>query len=362
MNEKNRITILDGFRVIAILMVLIYHYYDRFINDKYQYEHDVKNFFAFGRFGVEFFFIISGFVITLTLTRCENILVFLKKRLLRLMPGMIVCSSLTFMIFNFYDFEELFPQSKDILNLIVSNTFISPKLINLIFSTNINFTDGAYWSLWVELTFYMIISVLYFFDKSKLLKNYTIVTFCSILIYFIFNSNIGKQISLVLINEETYLFAQKIVEIFNFMSFSMWFLLGIILYKLYLIKSYLYLLFFSLVFLLQTILMGISIEKISFMLFIYSLLLLFIYKPNIISILGNKFFSKLGVVSYSVYLIHQHIGVFIINKFSYLFGSYNWIIGVLLIIIFFSFGLLSYKFLEIPISRSLKKIINLNGN
>jgi peptidoglycan/LPS O-acetylase OafA/YrhL len=355
--DNKRISILDGFRVIAILIVMLYHYYARFNPEKYSYSFPTATLFNFGRLGVEFFFIISGFVITLTLTRCSSFIEFIKKRFSRLIPGMLVCSIATFTVLRIIDVNFLFPESHSFFNWLISNSFISPKLVNLFFSSNVDYVDGAYWSLWVEISFYIIVSVLYFWNKAKLLRNYSIVVFASLALYYLFITSVGKALITKFVSEEVYLFLHDLVVIFSFLRFSAWFLLGIILYRLYFTKSKKYLYFFTRTFLIQLIMMGISAESILFAVSVYSLLLLFVFKPKYISFLGNPFFARLGLVSYSIYLIHQHVGVVLISLFSPYFSTFNCFIGLLCILLSSLFALYSYQYLEQPLSKALKKLL-----
>lgn len=354
--DNKRITIIDGFRVIAILVVLLYHYFLRYDGDKYEYKFNTEV-FNFGRFGLHFLFIISGFVIILTLKRCSGFVEFIKKRFLRLIPGMLVCSVVTYLIFINFDKSNLFAHSHSFLNLLFSNTFMSPELFNIVFSTDLQYIAGAYWSLWVEVCFYFVVSFLYFMNKAKFIRNYTLFTIFSLAAHYVFISSKLQNLVMPIIGEEIYLNVRTFVKIFNFMGLSGWFLLGIILYELYLSKSRKYLLFFTVVFLLQFVLMPLTLETSLFMCSIFSLLILFIYKPQTIQFLGNKFLSRLALVSYSVYLIHENIGVLIINKSSLYFGNYNWMIPLFLIAFFFLFAILSYKYLETPLNKILKKII-----
>lgn len=96
MNTTSRIQVLDGLRVIAILMVMLYHFYPRFEGYAYSYSFEIPEIFNHGKLGVPLFFVISGFVITLTLNHSYNFVDFMKKRLIRLMPGMLLCSTTTF--------------------------------------------------------------------------------------------------------------------------------------------------------------------------------------------------------------------------------------------------------------------------
>lgn len=73
---KNRIQILDGFRAISILSVLLFHFFSRWTpplssESFYPYGSKYFSWFQYGGVGVEFFFMISGFVIYFTLeNRC----------------------------------------------------------------------------------------------------------------------------------------------------------------------------------------------------------------------------------------------------------------------------------------------------
>ena len=55
-----------------------------------------------------------------------------------------------------------------------------------------------------------------------------------------------------------------------------------------------------------------------------------------------------------MYLIHQNVGILAIHNLSSHFGGFNWIIGLIMIVITFTFGVLSYKYLESPIGVKIK--------
>jgi peptidoglycan/LPS O-acetylase OafA/YrhL len=79
--SQKRILVLDVFRALAALLVLLSHL-------------DTVH-FHFGKWGVEFFFTISGFVIFKTLENSKNSTEFLVKRFFRLYPTYWVCLILT---------------------------------------------------------------------------------------------------------------------------------------------------------------------------------------------------------------------------------------------------------------------------
>jgi len=354
--KQQRVEVLDGLRVVAILMVMIYHFYCRFSGTHYSYSFQRPEIFNYGYLGVELFFIISGFVITLTLAKCKNFLFFIKKRFIRLIPGMIVCSILTFLYINAFDSYNLFGSSKSIFNLFVSNTFLSPDLINAISGSNFKYIDGAYWSLWVEIQFYILAGILFFYSPAKFLRNFTILAFVAILSLTAISSNsIAVPLSKVL-GESGFISVRNFAHIFSFCEYSLWFLLGILVHKLYFgIKEVKYLLQFLGVFLFQMILLK-NPYAIIFAVFVLSIFLIFIYRQHWLDFLANNLFRKLGVASYSVYLIHQYIGVLTINKLSGIFGELNWMIPILLIFSFCAFGIVSYKYFENPFGKWLNKI------
>ncbi|HEY6143542.1 MAG TPA: acyltransferase [Flavobacterium sp.] len=354
---NNRISILDGLRVIAILMVMLYHYYYRFLDSHYEYSFKIPEIFKFGYLGVELFFIISGFVITLTLEKCSSFSEFLKKRLIRLMPAMIICSCITFLFVTAFDENNLFQKSKSISNLLLSNTFISPTLINELFSFKLDYIDGAYWSLWAEIAFYLLAGILYFISSKNFLKNFSILVFIGVISFFVFISQRGFEILTPHIGTNFYLFFRKLFKIFTFFEYGLWFLIGMVLKHLYFNKENKFLfIYLSILFFIQTILIF-NFYTCCFSFITYLILMLFIYKPNMVSFLGDKTIGKVGIASYSVYLIHENVGVFIIHKLSSLFGGINWLIPLLLLVLFSLFGLFSYKYLESPIAVKLKKIM-----
>ena len=97
MSVKNlRIKHIDGLRGIAILVVVFFHAYSRWTNlIESQKESFLESFFQYGFYGVHLFFIISGFVIIMSLERSEKFFNFLYKRWLRIFPAMLAVSLLS---------------------------------------------------------------------------------------------------------------------------------------------------------------------------------------------------------------------------------------------------------------------------
>ncbi|HXP49743.1 MAG TPA: acyltransferase family protein, partial [Bacteroidia bacterium] len=85
MIKENRIDILDSFRFIAVVSVMLFHYYARwtppgYYANYYPYGNAGASYFQYGLLGVNFFFIISGFVILYTLEKSASYSGFLLKR------------------------------------------------------------------------------------------------------------------------------------------------------------------------------------------------------------------------------------------------------------------------------------------
>lgn len=82
--SKSRIDILDSYRSLAIIAVLLFHFFSRNTTpynkiNLYTYNNQY-NYFGYGYLGVEFFFIISDFVIFFILEHINAFTSFLENR------------------------------------------------------------------------------------------------------------------------------------------------------------------------------------------------------------------------------------------------------------------------------------------
>lgn len=310
----------------------------------------------YGNLGVQLFFIISGFVITLTLTKSKTFLEFMKKRFLRLIPGMMICATVTYLVFLLFDSYDLNPDSKDFYNLLLSYTFISPLLINSVLNTDLQYIDGAYWSLWVELQFYVLAGLTYFLSPKNFLRNYSIVSLLGLAAQVLFDL-LNESSVAGIVGNRMYSHVHNLLNVFPLFANNLWFLSGVVIYKMYYgkkdVKQLAFLLF---IFLIQLVLLKDNYARLIGA-GIISLFLLFLYNQSMIRFLANDMLSKIGVASYSIYLIHQFIGFLVVNRLTPYFGDFNWIIGIVLIIAFTIFGLLSYKYLEKPFGDVLRKMM-----
>ncbi len=134
--EKLRFSILDPARLLAAFAVLFYHY-SIYIDSS----NPLFPILDFGYLGVNFFFILSGFVITAS-AQNRSAFEFIKARALRLYPAFIICLLIT-LILNFAIKDLSYPIHQILANAIILNDYL--KIENI---------DGVYWTLQAELKFY----------------------------------------------------------------------------------------------------------------------------------------------------------------------------------------------------------------
>ncbi|NUP05118.1 MAG: acyltransferase [Polyangiaceae bacterium] len=148
--ERLRLVELDSLRGIAALAVVLFHwtsYYDT----KYGHTAEMPLRFPWGTYGVHLFFIISGFVITMTLERSRTPASFLRARFYRLYPtfwaGVVVGTLAA--LWNRRDMLQP-------LWVVAANFTMIPGFLD------VPRVDGVYWTLELELVFYVGMALLVF--------------------------------------------------------------------------------------------------------------------------------------------------------------------------------------------------------
>lgn len=166
---KQHFEILDGLRGVAAVVVVIYHFMEIAITD---YN---KNFLSHGFLAVDFFFCLSGFVIAYAYdTRAAHIglMQFLKLRLIRLHPLVLIGSVLgllTFLFDPFSDFYSIYGFVKTAL-LFLSSAFLIPYPVMPERYTNLFNLNAPAWSLfWEYIANIFYILILYKINKKVLI-------------------------------------------------------------------------------------------------------------------------------------------------------------------------------------------------
>ncbi len=186
-------------RLIAALQVLILHHFGFFFNniDAETIKWVERLIWNFP--GVNVFFIVSGYLILQSLERNQP-LAFLKKRLKRIYPALLVCFLLTVALLIFLNsltFQELL--SKDFAQWTAAQLtifqFYNPEIVR---DFGISPPNGALWTISVELQFYIFIALLWYLslrDKSKKQQNLTLLLWfvLSALYNYLFNRYLSPE-------------------------------------------------------------------------------------------------------------------------------------------------------------------------
>lgn len=184
---SHRLTALDGLRGVAILLVMGFHYFYHlesvyYKSTLYPYGETFSDIviFKYGYMGVELFFIISGFVIAMTLESSKSLFDFVIRRFVRIWPALIVSAIITFFLLNWSDSPFALTRRQFWPNFLPSLTLTPTALWSGLFP-KVDFVTGVYWSLVVEMRFYMIAVILFWlFARQNLARNLVIFT---VLIY-----------------------------------------------------------------------------------------------------------------------------------------------------------------------------------
>ncbi|WP_432221907.1 acyltransferase family protein [Flavobacterium sp. TMP13] len=154
---------IDLFRFIAALMVVFFHYtytgkmegFTPAISfDKLR---EVSRYFYMG---INFFFIISGFVILMSI-QDGSLKKFATSRFLRLFPAYWTAMIITYIMIIFWGGEKF---SVTWLQFLANTTMLNNSI-------GIAPIDSAYWTLFIELKFYLTIGILMLFSKLKYLEH-----------------------------------------------------------------------------------------------------------------------------------------------------------------------------------------------
>ncbi|MET0808812.1 MAG: acyltransferase [Pseudoxanthomonas sp.] len=150
--RSTRVNEIDLLRFLAALVVVFFHYAFRghAADDRSVMAYPLLAPVAkYGYLGVELFFLISGFVILMTASR-GSFRSFAISMFVRLDPAFWACCTLTFLVILVLGgdrYSATFGQY--LVNMTMLNGFLHVPSI-----------DGVYWSLFIELQFYAMVSVL----------------------------------------------------------------------------------------------------------------------------------------------------------------------------------------------------------
>lgn len=357
----NKIKILDGVRGLSILMVLFSHL--TILSPNNWFSKLLLSFSYLGRFGVNLFFILSGFLITLVLLKTKQSKSYFKnfyiRRILRILPVYYLFLFLGYFIFPYFANEY---NQANSLNAIKKDyiwymTFLSNILYTIKNQTSNISSFDITWSLCIEEHFYLIYPIIVKGLKLSTLKRFCISIIIGSFLLRSFLLNIGfSPLQIIMLTPcqidsialgsivGIYYYENKLNSvngIFNLSCFILSTSLIMLLIKFNLLKR-------------DSIVMnsfGYSLINFSLTTFLIMLLLLredgFLQK-----IMTSKLLTRNGQYSFFIYLFHYPISTLIRELLNYNKDSQILIIDQVyfytlnyLILIFL--GYLSYNYFEL---------------
>jgi len=291
----------------------------------------------FGYIGVDIFFVISGFVMALTSVKKiqspQSSWLFIKKRFLRIYLG----------------YWPIFIITLVYLSAIDSDLLMNKKLLQSFFLINANMFDlliAPAWSLTYELYFYAIVAFLIISKKIK-----PLIIFGLIISFIIFKTFIVE------------LGANRVIDFF-FSTLLLEFISGYLLFYFLDTLSKTFYLWLALILATLALAFGVYfnigygfIRVLTFGVFAFSLVWLFVILEKNKIFIVKGLFKKIGNSSYTLYLSHtillyafykSGLRAYFVNQDMSLFGFIFVLIFILLISYVF------YRLVELPLYRLMR--------
>lgn len=333
----HRLKNLDALRALAVLLVMAQHL---IIPVQEYVVGSVKQilWIPSGVPGVNLFFIISGFCIALTAERSTTVRHFWVKRLGRILPAYWAAVILTFTVMWFFPLPGWNLTPVDLIaNLLLLNmTKVFPHV------------DSVYWSLAVELKFYLLFGILLWYSRKDLLKNFALLTALASAVYLIADGLTFRPLMLIANN----------ILIATSMPY---FLVGIALYEYHqrrLSRRVTAVVVFTSIALATTL-----VPQPTFILTITPFILaaLVAVALKFPHIKMPKEVLLIGLISYPLYLVHQWLGIKLMLTLSpYL---WNWLLPLIaipaMLILAYAFALTVEHRPRPYLEKTLRKLLRL---
>lgn len=344
--EKRRIASIDGLRAIAILAVVAFHYCCRWappLNSENLYPYGTALAglpgVRFGGCGVQLFFVISGFVIAMTLEHCRTPREFVVRRYARLAPAMLLFSVITLLAMHLIPHAP-FPERW--VWFVSSITFIDPVVLNRIVPAGgFSSIDGVYWSLYVEVQFYALACLVYFRARNhfRVIMGLLSAIACGFLIVRIpLASPLSNNLLIPL--------------------FLPWFVMGIGFHALALRAEWpagaLLISLGTLELLAQDAVGVRDAVPIGVVVLVPILFAAAIWFRPLVSVLAWKPMVMIGAASYGLYLVHENVGIAILHSLPSLNAVGGALAAVAVAAGCAAVAVASFRWIETPVSRAIR--------
>lgn len=337
---KDRINEIDLLRFIAAISVLLFHYsfrghaYDNLSLISYPWIVPVAK---YGYLGVQLFFMISGFVIFMTATNA-NLKSFAISRVVRLYPAFWACCALTFvaiLTIGGSRFSATLPQFA--ANMTMLSEFMKVPSI-----------DGAYWSIFIEIRFYILVAILLALKQMRNAEYFMIAWFVYIAKTALLSTD---RLSIYLISEYAAFFIAG-ASLFMVWKHGFSIIRYVTIAGSFVLATHQSLKQASI--LTSVFKQDVNPAVVAFIVagFFILILLVAIRKTGVI---GRMNWSTIGALTYPLYLLHQFIGYMAFNALYDKVNVHLLFWGVICGMLILAFAV--NQLVEKPLSAKLRKIL-----
>ena len=282
---KARIGELDALRGLAAVAVMVFHFTGHYGEDVGHLDRPLFE-LAMGNYGVQLFFMISGFVIFMTLEKTRTAMDFVVTRFSRLYPAYWTALAIS----TLFVYTIGMPEQRLPLSDLAANVTMVQSLLHY------RHLDGSYWTLQIELMFYA--QMLFWFMFGQLHRvPWIIAGWLVICVGYYFVQAAGLHVSWTL--------GQVLI-----LEHIPFFGLGILFYRLHKAVPGQWLNHLMIAACIAAIAITHPAVYVSVVLFCTAVFYLFVFGH--LTWLQSAPFAYLGAISYSLYLLHQAIGFDII--------------------------------------------------
>ncbi|MFF4581950.1 acyltransferase family protein [Streptomyces sp. NPDC001389] len=351
-SRRPRLRALDGLRLVAALMVVAFHwtgvnrYPTVWLGTPEKLMPGLQHVSAYGFLGVQLFFLISGFVICMSCWG-RTPRQYFTSRVVRLFPAYWVAIVLTGLVVNYAATARPTRAHLSMTDFLSNMTMLQQPL-------GVAEVDPVYWTLWVELRFYLLFAFVVVFG----LTYRRVLGFCGI---WMILSVVGRGSD------------NKLLELFVMPEYAPYFIAGTVMYLIYRFGANWLLLgsvgFSFLVAQHQLLGTGASFKygvmhPLDWT--VMTVFCLFAFGVVLAAAMGAfdriqwKWLTTAGALTYPVYLLHQEIG-FALIRWTRLQGVGVWptLAAALAAVLLLSW--LVHRYAERPLSALLRRMLDAPG-